>query len=237
MKNITIKTLKDTINNNRYFYITNLLLLISCSLFLLNITREDGFILLNTIHTTALTMFFERATFLGDGAPIIMCILAILIFSKKHKKLAFFLLISYMASGIFCQILKSLILSPRPKYYFNIIHSKYYVDTFSNCRIGFSSFPSGHVATAFGTATVLTNYFTKKYLWFFAFLYAVLIGYSRIYLAHHFLIDVFAGMLIGILCGTFAPLWYEKIAKLKFWKSIPLPNYFLDSKSITNNKE
>jgi membrane-associated phospholipid phosphatase len=237
LKNNTLKTLKDIINNNRYFYIINLLLLISCSLFLLTTTREDGFILLNTIHTPALTFFFEHITFLGDGAPILLSILAILLFSKKHKKLAIFLLISYIASGIFSQILKILILSPRPKYHFNIIHSKYYLDTFSNCRIGFRSFPSGHVSTAFGIATVLTNYFTKRYLLFFSFLYAILIGYSRIYLAHHFLIDVFAGILIGILCGTFAPLWYEKIVKLKFWKSIRIFNNFFESKTITNNKE
>lgn len=215
-----MKTLKESINKNSCFYIANLILLTVCILILLNTTRADGFILLNSIHNKALTFFFEHFTFLGDGAPIIMTILMILLFSKKHKKLAILLLIAYIASGVFSQILKISILSPRPKYYFNYIHSKYYLDTFSNCRIGYRSFPSGHVATAFATATVLTNYFIKRYVCFLAFLYAVLIGYSRIYLAHHFLIDVFAAILIGILCGTYTPLWYEKIVKLKFWKSI-----------------
>jgi undecaprenyl-diphosphatase len=38
----------------------------------------------------------------------------------------------------------------------------------------------------------------------------ILVGYSRVYLAHHFLIDVFAGAVLGLLFGSLSYLWYNK---------------------------
>jgi undecaprenyl-diphosphatase len=35
-------------------------------------------------------------------------------------------------------------------------------------------------------------------------------GYSRIYLAHHFLIDVFVGAIIGILFGSLSVIWVNR---------------------------
>jgi membrane-associated phospholipid phosphatase len=214
-----MKILKELLNKNSHFYITNLVLLVLCTLLLITSTRADGFILLNHIHTTSLTLFFQNITFFGDGLPMIIISLCLLLFFKKHRKLAFLLLIAYITSGLFSQILKTFISSPRPSIYFEMYHYKYYLDTFANCRVGLRSFPSGHTASAFAAATVISNYLLRRHVWFFAFLYAILVGYSRIYLAHHFLIDVFTGAFIGILFGTFTPLWYAKIAKLKLWKS------------------
>jgi membrane-associated phospholipid phosphatase len=225
-----MKTLKELINKNSHFYITNLLLLLCCALFLLTSTRADGFIFLNRIHTISLKIFFQNITFFGYGLPIILISLGIFLLLKTHRKLAILLLIAYLTSGLFSQILKAIISSPRPSVYFEIHHYKYYLDTFANCRIGFRSFPSGH--TAFAVATVLSNYFTKKRIWFMAFLYAILIGYSRIYLAHHFLIDVFAGAFTGILFGTLTQLWYGKIIKLKYWKYFSWRNF----PQLINNK-
>jgi membrane-associated phospholipid phosphatase len=228
-----MKTLTDIVIKNSHFYITNLLLLVCCSLFLLTSTRADGFIILNSFHTLSLKIFFENVTLLGDGLPLIIISFVILLFFKKHRKLALILLIAYITSGVFSQILKALISSPRPSVYFELLHYKYYLDTFANCRIGFRSFPSGHTASAFAVATVLSNYFTKRHIWFVTLLYATLVGYSRIYLAHHFLIDVFAGAFTGIIFGTLASIWYEKLAKLELWKSIPSRINF--RYSINNN--
>ena len=166
--------------------------------------------LMNSLHTTGLTIFFQNITFCGDGLFTLIVFTIIILAFKKHRKLAVLLLISFLISGIFSQIIKHLISSPRPSVYFQSHHYSFILDTFSNCRVGFRSFPSGHTASAFAMATIITDYFRRKHIWAFALLSAIIIGYSRIYLAHHFLIDVLAGAFIGILSAILTILWYNK---------------------------
>ncbi|WP_158728754.1 MULTISPECIES: phosphatase PAP2 family protein [unclassified Flavobacterium] len=165
---------------------------------------------MNGFHTSLLTIIFQNITFCGDGLFIIIVFTIIMISFKKHRDLGVVLLISYLSSGLLSQVIKQFVTSPRPSVYFESLHYAYYLDTFSNCRIGFRSFPSGHTASAFAMVTVLTSYFKKRHVWTLCFLFAVAIGYSRIYLAHHFLIDVLAGALIGVLSGTLSVLWFKK---------------------------
>ncbi|WP_182648369.1 phosphatase PAP2 family protein [Flavobacterium sp. SOK18b] len=165
---------------------------------------------MNGFHTSLLTIIFQNITFCGDGLFIIIVFTIIMISFKKHRDLGVVLLISYLSSGLLSQVIKQFVTSPRPSVYFESLHYAYYLDTFSNCRIGFRSFPSGHTASAFAMVTVLTSYFKKRHVWALCLLFAVAIGYSRIYLAHHFLIDVLAGALIGVLSGTLSVLWFKK---------------------------
>jgi len=60
------------------------------------------------------------------------------------------------------------------------------------------SFPSGHTATAFSMATILTlRYPDEPFVIAGSFLYAGFVGYGRMYLGVHYPSDVFTGMLIG----------------------------------------
>jgi membrane-associated phospholipid phosphatase len=205
-----MKTLLEIINKNNFFYISSLLLIVACGFFLSFYTRADGFMFMNSYHTAMLTVFFQNITFCGDGLFTLLLFSIIILSFKKHRKLALLLLIGFLSSGIFSQILKHLIASPRPSVYFESHHYTYFLDTFSNCRVGFHSFPSGHTASAFAMVTIITNYFRRRHIWAISLLFAMTIGYSRIYLAHHFLIDVLAGAFIGVLSGTLTILWYNK---------------------------
>ena len=71
------------------------------------------------------------------------------------------------------------------------------------------SFPSGHAAAAF-TMALIISYMVNKKLWSFILpILALLVGYSRVYLAQHFLTDVFAGMCIGIVSAVLSLIIYR----------------------------
>lgn len=59
------------------------------------------------------------------------------------------------------------------------------------------SFPSGHTAAAFGSAMAVGRIWPHgRVLWWTL---AVLMGYSRVYVGHHYPLDVAGGALVGVL--------------------------------------
>ena len=61
------------------------------------------------------------------------------------------------------------------------------------------SFPSGHAATSFACATVLSHYAPRLRVPFYVL--ASLIAFSRIYNGMHYPTDVLAGAVLGVLVG------------------------------------
>ena len=61
------------------------------------------------------------------------------------------------------------------------------------------SFPSGHTAAAFLIATLIGHSFTV--LLVPVFIWALLVGVSRIYLGVHYPSDIIAGLFIGVFCA------------------------------------
>ena len=135
---------------------------------------------------------------MGDGIFAI-CLIVFFIFYLKKKKEGLALLYAFLLSGFAVQIIKNLVNSPRPKLFFEPGQYMFFMDGVSLSNN--SSFPSGHTATAFAIATVLILFIKNRQWQLPVLLSAVMVGYSRIYLAQHFLIDVLVGALIGSLSG------------------------------------
>ncbi|MBK9283547.1 MAG: phosphatase PAP2 family protein [Sphingobacteriaceae bacterium] len=77
------------------------------------------------------------------------------------------------------------------------------------------SFPSGHTTGAFSTATALSLTYKKWYVSVPAYLYAGMMGYSRMRLGVHYPSDVLGGAIIGIGSGILIWQIDKKIKKKK----------------------
>ena len=82
-------------------------------------------------------------------------------------------------------------------------------DNYSN------SFPSGHTSTAFTFALLLAFLVRRRFAIYVFPLLAFLVGYSRVYLAQHFVTDVVAGTIIGIISSYLALVIYDAWRKKK----------------------
>lgn len=203
-----MNSLQNLVKENRFFFSSNLFVLSVFGIYLCLVSRTDGFIKMNSFHTEFLNYFFSSATFIGDGLFTI-CISLLLVFFKKQRKLALILLIAYLSSGLFAQLFKALLPAPRPSLYFKLHNYNFYLETFATSRSGFTSFPSGHSSSAFALITVLAIFCKRKPLSIILITIGMVAGYSRIYLAHHFLIDVFVGAIIGIFFGSLSYVWID----------------------------
>jgi undecaprenyl-diphosphatase len=62
------------------------------------------------------------------------------------------------------------------------------------------SFPSNHAMNMFGQAMLLTFFYPRYGGWFF--LFAAMIGFSRIYVGVHYPLDVLGGAVFGTISGA-----------------------------------
>lgn len=74
------------------------------------------------------------------------------------------------------------------------------------------SFPSGHIRELSGLSLVLI-YFWPRSLWF-ALPYLGLIAFTRVYIGAHFPSDVVAGIVIGLLAGTFSLVSVDRVIRI-----------------------
>jgi len=119
---------------------------------------------------------------------------------KKGFESAVSIGISIVVSGG----LKTLVNRPRPTQSYPYDIKSY---TYSEGK----SFPSGHTAIAFATATTLSLQYKKWYITVPAYAWAASVGYSRMKLGRHYPTDVAAGALIGIGSGYLSHWLSNKI--------------------------
>jgi membrane-associated phospholipid phosphatase len=193
-----MKSLIETVNRNTVYLIFCLILAIVLSLYCVFLNKPDGFLLVNHFHNKLLDIFFILFTHLGNGLFVIG-IMAIMLLRKKIGW-SIQTAISFLVSGLIVQLLKHLVHSPRPRLFFGA-HEIHWI--YGITRTGYASFPSGHTATIFALTTLLSFYFPDKKTGMLFFGIAALTGFSRIYLAQHFPVDVLAGLITGVLTSIF----------------------------------
>jgi membrane-associated phospholipid phosphatase len=203
------------LKNNLFFLIPYMIILLASGFIMVIYSKPDIHIWLNSCNSGFSDWVFSHVTFLGDGIFVI-CIAVLLVFSSLRSSV--FLLTAYLSTGLVVQILKRFVFSDyqRPVKYF---HDTVQLHLVEGVRLlNGHSFPSGHSASAFALFLSLAIISRNRYIQVICFILACTVAYSRVYLSQHFLVDIFAGSLIGVI-GTLAlyPVFYNKNLKWHDW--------------------
>jgi membrane-associated phospholipid phosphatase len=177
------------------------------------IGRNDFFLLLNNDLGKTADIFFAFWTNLGDG--VIWVIVAGLVLKYRRKQFPL-LIATIVISTLITQLTKIYVIpaEPRPTVAIkdiNLIHTVADVELHTAY-----SFPSGHTAAAFCIFFIGCLLINKRWVVPVGFAYALLVGYSRIYLAQHFPLDVGAGMFVAIVTILLSILIQQKWERRKY---------------------
>lgn len=127
----------------------------------------------------------------GDGYVYLLLGIALWVFEPEHGVIFIYsALLAYALELPLYLVLKNLFKRQRPcDIFFNFSSHIKPADKFS--------LPSGHTAAAFLMASLLASFYPSFAL--FAYLWASLIGMSRVLLGVHYPSDIFAGASLGLV--------------------------------------
>lgn len=162
--------------------------------------NQSVFLLINRYHCSFIDKLMLFFSYTGNGFSLAVVILVLLAIFDRKKMMRVFLtvLLAGVFGGVLVYLLKWKIDALRPLAIFPQAH-------FLGEPLKYGSFPSGHTQLAFSTAVVLAKEYKKTRNFFY--LWAFIVGYSRIYVGAHFPLDVIAGSVIGYLSGKFIILY------------------------------
>lgn len=131
--------------------------------------------------------------------PAILAALVFLYFQRRKALIVIVLsLLTVSVSDPVCnRVIKPLVPRLRPcDERVHIQDARFLIGTKSS-----PSFPSSHAMNMFAQAMLFTLLYRRKRVWITAFVFAAVIGFSRIYVGVHYPMDVFSGAVFGVIIG------------------------------------
>jgi len=190
--------------------------------------EENLFFLINHTHS----YFLDCAIWLYSGykvwIPLYLFLVFVLIYKKNWQEwlpvIIAFLLLFTICDQFSSHLIKPWVARYRPTHYPGIME---HVRTLYDYTGGNYGFISGHATNSFGFATLSALLFRKRYYTIIIFIWAAIMAYSRIYLGVHFISDIVAGGVSGIIIGYIVFRFYIELAnKIKIKASSnSLSNY------------
>ncbi|HEX2608620.1 MAG TPA: phosphatase PAP2 family protein [Flavisolibacter sp.] len=182
-------------------------------LFLYTYGKQESFLAINKFNSPAFDYFFQYFTYLGDS---LICI-PLLVYAFLYKKdLIVTILLAFLICTLLTQFCKWVLFADALRPLGAMEKQVRLIPGLTTHRT--SSFPSGHTSTAFTFALLLASLAKQKF-WCFLFpILAFFVGYSRVYLAQHFVTDVFAGVFVGIISSYLALLSSDYVHKRRMLK-------------------
>ncbi|MBE5756217.1 MAG: phosphatase PAP2 family protein [Clostridiales bacterium] len=175
--------------------------------------------------------FFSFISFLGESGWFLIVLGVIALLFKTTRKVGLAILIGLLFGTLINNsVIKNLVSRPRP-YTANSEYFSWY-EFVGAPHTGKNSFPSGHSACTMSAVVAFILMSKNKYR-FFALLYALVMGFSRIFLIVHYTTDVLAGFVVGAITGTLAYFAVKGIfALLEKYKDKKWINWLLNADII-----
>lgn len=213
--------MKPTFNYSNFITASIITILVAIALFYSSYTigKNELFLLLNNNLGSTADIIFTIITFLGDGAVWAVLLFVFIKYSKQNIPL---LIAAFVICTLLVQICKYVIIPDalRPIKAIEATHLIHVVKGMEPHET--ASFPSGHTSAAFSFFLIGCLLIHKKWIVPIGFIYAILVGYSRVYLAQHFPFDVAAGMVVGVITVVLSILIQHWFNKRKLTKSSSL---------------
>ena len=199
--------MKAILKSNLSFLFPYLIFLLIGAILIVINSKADTHLEFNSYHSSFFDIFFRYVTNLGDGVTAVLIVIILLVVKFRYAVIVG--LANIISTGI-TQTLKHTLFSDvvRPKKFFEGIHDLYFVPGVDNYL--YNSFPSGHSTCAFSLYFSLALIIENKRYKLLLFVLAFLVGYSRIYLSQHFLEDVYAGSIIGVVTSFIVFYFIQK---------------------------
>jgi undecaprenyl-diphosphatase len=169
----------------------------------------DNFVLdkISLVRNPILDFVLGAVTHFGSVFIVMIIMTSLFMWEERKREWIPVLLTSFVVSTAICLMLKYTIARPRPSDFSALVALTAY------------SFPSLHSSASFTAVPILDLEF-PMFKWFWI-LFAVVVGFSRIYLNVHYLSDVIGGALIGFATAhlfVFIEKKYKLFRKIKLFK-------------------
>lgn len=197
--------LTRTLRANGWFLIPFLIIWCGALIFASLHTKAETHIIINRFHSPFFDCFFKYITELGGSIPWI--IIGLLLLYKV--KISLFLTASQLVATLITTPLKHIFHVARP----SVLLSEMGIDFHTVAGVALhvkNSFPSGHTSSAFALFFAIAVLCKKPWQKALCLFLALLAGFSRIYLSQHFLQDVLAGSIIGIVAVLAISYWFTE---------------------------
>jgi len=175
--------------------------------------KNEAFLYLNANLGFVADKVFEYSSYLAEGwiwIPYFILLVGL------YKKDTAFILMNFLVSTLLTQFAKNYIFDTAMRPMASGLDATQ-IHTVPGVEIHtFNSFPSGHTATAFTLFLLTTYLFPNKYVLTIGIVYAMVCGYSRIYLAQHFPLDLAGGIFVALLTLPISIFIREKLNKKPF---------------------
>ncbi len=213
--------MKNVFKDNKAFLIPYLSIILILTFVLFKFDKINIHIFINQQHSEFFDFFFKYWTWLGDGIFAVIFVIFLLFVKYRYAIISG---ISLILTGLTVQLLKHTVFSGnlRPELFFKIHYQgSYKLHTVTGAEPShFFSFPSGHTAAAFALFFSAALFVKNKNVKFLFLIFALLVGYSRIYLSWHFLSDAVAGSLTGMIITLVTYLFINRYTNNFFEKSL-----------------
>lgn len=199
---LSFYNLKQFIKNNWLFYSLYLTVILISAYYLLSYDKVTLHKLINFIvGNPFVDSFYKYFTHVGDGIFAVILGVLILIYNIRN---GLYILLSYAIAGGLASLIKWSVNYTRPHHVFSYYKKHIPLNYVEGVQmIGEHSFPSGHATAAFSVFTALALISKNKFLKIIYFIIAFNAAFSRTYLSQHWLVDILAGSVIGVVIATF----------------------------------